>query len=184
MRKCVAEQGSHRIGLRNEAAGGRHAEPRSVLHRFLPLISTGSKEALVCASTERICIMTVAADSIFLDTNILVYASADTSPLHAAALNALTALETSGVQLWISRQVMRKYLATLVRPKSGTSSAQTTEQTCGEFTSANTQARAGHAPVQICWPRPTLSCRRRPYSRALLCPPPSPRGKTVPYAHA
>lgn len=63
--------------------------------------------------------MTVAVDSIFLDTNILVYASADTSPFHTAALDALTVLETSGVQLWISRQVMREYLATLIRPKMG-----------------------------------------------------------------
>ena len=68
--------------------------------------------------------MTVAVDSIFLDTNILVYASADTSPFHTAALDALTVLETSGVQLWISRQVMREYLATLIRPKMGIGTAE------------------------------------------------------------
>jgi predicted nucleic acid-binding protein len=60
--------------------------------------------------------MTEAAKPTFLDTNILVYASVDTSPFHSAALDAITNLETTGVQLWISRQIMREYVATLIRP--------------------------------------------------------------------
>lgn len=60
--------------------------------------------------------MTVVAEPTFLDTNILVYASVDTSPFHTAALAMITELETNEVQLWISRQVMREYLATLIRP--------------------------------------------------------------------
>ena len=60
--------------------------------------------------------MTAVADSTFLDTNVLVYASVNTSPFHTAALNTITELEDTGVQLWISRQVMREYLATLIRP--------------------------------------------------------------------
>ncbi len=60
--------------------------------------------------------MTVAAEPTFLDTNILVYASVDASPFHIAALHAITELETNGTQLWISRQIMREYLATLIRP--------------------------------------------------------------------
>ena len=60
--------------------------------------------------------MTVAVKPVFLDTNILVYASIDTSPFHTAARDALTQLESAETPLWISRQVMREYLATLVRP--------------------------------------------------------------------
>lgn len=56
-------------------------------------------------------------EATFLDTNILVYASVDTSPFHTAALNAITELESNNTQIWISRQILREYLATLVRPK-------------------------------------------------------------------
>lgn len=63
--------------------------------------------------------MTEGAEPTFLDTNILVYASVDTSPFHIMALRAITELENTRQQIWISRQVMREYLATLVRPKIG-----------------------------------------------------------------
>lgn len=59
---------------------------------------------------------TAAADPIFLDTNILVYASVDASPSYHAARDAITAYEASQTPLWISRQVLREYLATLARP--------------------------------------------------------------------
>jgi predicted nucleic acid-binding protein len=65
--------------------------------------------------------MTVAAEPTFLDTNVLVYASVDASPFHTAALSVIAALEQNNVQLWISRQVIREYLATLVRPHVGIS---------------------------------------------------------------
>ena len=63
--------------------------------------------------------MTVAAESTFLDTNILIYASVDSSPFRTAALTAITDLEAQNAQLWISRQIIREYLATLVRPRIG-----------------------------------------------------------------
>ena len=63
--------------------------------------------------------MTVVAEPTFLDTNMLVYASVDASPFHTAALSAIAALEQNQVPLWISRQVIREYLATLVRPRIG-----------------------------------------------------------------
>ena len=63
--------------------------------------------------------MTEAAEATFLDTNILVYASVAASPFHTASLDAITKLENTNVPIWISRQVMREYLATLVRPKIG-----------------------------------------------------------------
>jgi predicted nucleic acid-binding protein len=57
--------------------------------------------------------MTVVAEPTFLDTNILVYASVEESPFHTAALNTIATLEQDNVPLWISRQVIREYLATL-----------------------------------------------------------------------
>ena len=62
---------------------------------------------------------TAAVDPVFLDTNILVYASVDTSPSYHAARAAITAYEASQTPLWISRQVLREYLATLARPHVG-----------------------------------------------------------------
>jgi predicted nucleic acid-binding protein len=63
--------------------------------------------------------MTVAADPTFLDTNVLVYASVAESPFHVIALHTITELELNNVPLWISRQVIREYLATLIRPRVG-----------------------------------------------------------------
>ena len=64
--------------------------------------------------------MTIAdADPIFLDTNILVYASVDPSPFYDLARAAITAFEAHHTPLWISRQVLREYLATLARPHIG-----------------------------------------------------------------
>jgi predicted nucleic acid-binding protein len=62
---------------------------------------------------------TAAADSIFLNTNILVYASVDVSPSYRVARAAITAYGAGQVPLWISRQVLREYLATLARPHVG-----------------------------------------------------------------
>jgi predicted nucleic acid-binding protein len=53
---------------------------------------------------------------VFLDTNVLVYASLALSPFHAAATERLAALEGDGVDLWVSRQVLREYLAAMTRP--------------------------------------------------------------------
>lgn len=61
--------------------------------------------------------VTTGDDSVFLDTNILVYASIPESPLHLVALNAIQVREQAGNELWISRQVLREYLATLTRPQ-------------------------------------------------------------------
>ncbi|MGI2909603.1 type II toxin-antitoxin system VapC family toxin [Tolypothrix sp. VBCCA 56010] len=47
----------------------------------------------------------------------LVYATVPESPLHLVAINAIPSYEQSGMQLWISRQVLREYLATLTRPQ-------------------------------------------------------------------
>ncbi len=63
--------------------------------------------------------MTTGAGSpVFIDTNVLVYASVVEAPHHAVALNAVQSREQAGQALWISRQVLREYLATLSRPQT------------------------------------------------------------------
>jgi predicted nucleic acid-binding protein len=58
---------------------------------------------------------TLVAEPTFLDTNILIYASIAEAPWHTAALSAIQRREQAGIELWISRQVLREYLAALSR---------------------------------------------------------------------
>lgn len=58
-----------------------------------------------------------AGEPVFLDTNILVYANVAESPLHDAALAAIETSYEVGIELWISRQVLREFLAVLSRPQ-------------------------------------------------------------------
>lgn len=58
-----------------------------------------------------------AGSSIFLDTNILVYRSIPESPFHLVVSQAVKSSEQQGYPLWISRQVLREYLATLAPVK-------------------------------------------------------------------
>ncbi len=60
-------------------------------------------------------------DTLFLDTNVLVYGNVASAPLHDIALETIRAYYRAGVKLWISRQVLREYLATLSRPQAFTS---------------------------------------------------------------
>lgn len=57
----------------------------------------------------------MAVDRIFVDTNVLVYASLSRSALHNTALARLGALEEEGIELCVSRQVLREYLAVMSR---------------------------------------------------------------------
>jgi predicted nucleic acid-binding protein len=63
---------------------------------------------------------TTAADPVFVDTNILVFANTATAPFHVEAQAVLQSFAVSGTELWISRQILREYLATLSRPQSFT----------------------------------------------------------------
>lgn len=56
-------------------------------------------------------------DSVFVDTNILVYAAISTAPFHAEAFGHLDAFRRAGAELWISRQILCEYIATLSRPQ-------------------------------------------------------------------
>jgi predicted nucleic acid-binding protein len=64
--------------------------------------------------------VTTDGNAIFVDTNVLVYASVANAPLHAIAQQTLQSLNAADVNLWISRQVLREYLATLSRPQTYT----------------------------------------------------------------
>jgi predicted nucleic acid-binding protein len=54
----------------------------------------------------------------FLDTNVLVYAASLRAPLHQRAVEELRKRYASKQDLWISRQVLREYLATLTRAQT------------------------------------------------------------------
>jgi predicted nucleic acid-binding protein len=60
---------------------------------------------------------TTNAEPIFIDTNALIRANIATAPLHNEALAAVQGFESAGVSLWVSRQVLREYLATMSRPQ-------------------------------------------------------------------
>jgi predicted nucleic acid-binding protein len=51
------------------------------------------------------------ANPVFVDTNILVYANLTSAPFHADARRSITALQSTGIDLWVNRQVLREYLA-------------------------------------------------------------------------
>jgi predicted nucleic acid-binding protein len=60
----------------------------------------------------------MAADPVFIETNVLVYATRRTASEHAAAQAALARLEGEGRSLWISFQIVREYLAAVTRPQA------------------------------------------------------------------
>jgi predicted nucleic acid-binding protein len=57
-----------------------------------------------------------AGSRVFIDTNILVYANLALSPFHDKAVASLREFEDIGLDLYISRQVLREYLAVMTRP--------------------------------------------------------------------
>ena len=59
-----------------------------------------------------------AGSAVFIDTNILVYASFSATSLHHAARSRLSQLENDRVMFWTSRQVLREFLAVTTRPGS------------------------------------------------------------------
>jgi toxin-antitoxin system PIN domain toxin len=61
---------------------------------------------------------TTVAEPVFIDTNLLVYASRPTTPEHGASRAALARLEAGNGAIWISPQVLREYLAVVTRPQA------------------------------------------------------------------
>jgi len=54
-------------------------------------------------------------NSVFIDTNILVYVNLTLSPFHLQATKRLQEFAEQGIDLWISRQTLREYLAAMTR---------------------------------------------------------------------
>ncbi|MBF0438168.1 MAG: type II toxin-antitoxin system VapC family toxin [Magnetococcales bacterium] len=63
---------------------------------------------------------TMDADLLFLDTNILVYASVADSSRHAECVAFLQLQEDAGVEMVINRQVLREFMAVLSRQQAFT----------------------------------------------------------------
>ena len=57
-------------------------------------------------------------EPLFVDTNILIYANVATAPLHEAAINSLRNAYQAKLPLWISRQVLREFIAARTRPQT------------------------------------------------------------------
>lgn len=55
---------------------------------------------------------------IFIDTNVLVYANILAYPLHQIATEQIQSLIDSGIELWLSRQVLREFIAAVTRPQT------------------------------------------------------------------
>ncbi|HLQ85307.1 MAG TPA: PIN domain-containing protein [Salinisphaeraceae bacterium] len=64
--------------------------------------------------------------ALFVDTNVLVYANVMEAPQHQAALSVIRAAREAGRPLWISRQVLREYLALMTRPQTFANLPRTT----------------------------------------------------------
>lgn len=54
---------------------------------------------------------TTGVESLFVDTNVLVFANVAEAPLHKVALARLQEYRESDCRMWISGQVLREYLA-------------------------------------------------------------------------
>lgn len=60
--------------------------------------------------------MTMAANAVFVDANVLVYTTFPHFPIHAAAFRRLDALSKTAHDFYTSRQVLREFLAVTTRP--------------------------------------------------------------------
>lgn len=62
--------------------------------------------------------VTMADKPLFIDTNILIYANVRTAPFHEQALNAIKVAHQAERPLWISRPVLREFIAARTRPQT------------------------------------------------------------------
>ena len=65
-------------------------------------------------------------NALFVDTNILIYANILETPFHEQALLSIETAYQAGRTIWISRQIIREYLATLTRPQTFENLSRTT----------------------------------------------------------
>jgi predicted nucleic acid-binding protein len=89
---------------------------------------------------------TTGARRVFIDSNILVYATVTTAPLYHRAYQTLQSFHASQDELWISRQVLREYAMVVTRPQSfmqpvnGPVAAQQLQVFTGQFQIADETA--------------------------------------------
>jgi predicted nucleic acid-binding protein len=94
----------------------------------------------------------------FIDTNVLVYASAPGAPNREKARAALVVHGATGERLCISRQVLREFVAVITRPQSWAQA-----KTSAEAASAATVLAADFAVVEdspVVWDELMELCRR------------------------
>jgi predicted nucleic acid-binding protein len=60
---------------------------------------------------------TTGANKLFVDTNVLIHATIPAASLHQEAQQKLEENYQSGTEIWISRQILREFLAALTRPQ-------------------------------------------------------------------
>ncbi|WP_376693775.1 type II toxin-antitoxin system VapC family toxin [Wenzhouxiangella sp. EGI_FJ10409] len=72
-----------------------------------------------------------AGDRIFLDTNVLLCASDSSRKQHATALELISEASASGIQLFVSGQVLREYLVVATQPISQNGLGMTPEEALG-----------------------------------------------------
>ncbi len=58
------------------------------------------------------------AEPLFIDTNILIYANVASAPFHQQAFDTIELVQKSERSLWISRQVLREFIAARTRPQT------------------------------------------------------------------
>ena len=61
---------------------------------------------------------TMVAKSVFVDSNVLVFANVAEAPLHHQAVARLHECKANGAELWISGQILREYLVVRSRPQT------------------------------------------------------------------
>lgn len=67
----------------------------------------------------------MAGDPVFVDTNVIVYLYQAASAFRARARRVIGRLERDGATPWMSRQVLREYLAVVARPIAGRAAPMT-----------------------------------------------------------
>lgn len=68
--------------------------------------------------------MTTDVETIFIDTNILIYATNDESPIQKKSVDLLNQLMTEGIECAISPQIIREYLVVFTRGVSSDDAAR------------------------------------------------------------
>lgn len=130
------------------------------------------------------------APAAFVNTNVLVYASQKSSRFHTGAAGRLERARRDGEALWISRQVLREYLAAMTRPQPGQAAAPlTAAQAVADVERFERDFNvAEDGPESACCvaiPSPASRCTTRTWSRPCWltgsrdCSPSTPRTSGV-----